>query len=148
LQGRPRLSAGDLHYREFALSTKTTKSKEAAERRAAKKKARAEARRARLRAFRHTALPPPTQDSETPPLSLGPPHLLSKAEVLLLTGVSFPTIWSWMRANPPRFPRSRVTGEGGCSKSVWLSTDVEQWMRALPLRPLLKKQDDVDEVAA
>ena len=30
------------------------------------------------------------------------------------------------------FPRSRVVG----GKSMWLSTEVDAWMSALPLRPL------------
>src|ERR1700731_1329715 len=63
---------------------------------------------------------------------VAPPRvrLLDKHEILAITGTSFPTVWSWMRAKPPKFPRSRVMG----GKSVWLSTEVEEWMAALPLR--------------
>ena len=53
-------------------------------------------------------------------------RLLSKREVLAIVGVSYPTLWSMMRANT--FPRSRVVG----GKSMWLSTEVEAWMAALP----------------
>lgn len=62
--------------------------------------------------------------------SQGPPRLLSKAEVCAIANVSFPTIWSWMRAGT--FPRSRVVG----GKSAWLSTEVENWLANLPRRAL------------
>ena len=63
--------------------------------------------------------------ARAPPARLGA-RLLSKREVLGIVGVSYPTIWSMMRANT--FPRSRVVG----GKSMWLSTEVEAWMAALP----------------
>lgn len=59
-----------------------------------------------------------------------PMRLLSKSEVLAIAGVSYPTIWSWMRAG--KFPRSRIVG----GKSMWVSTEVDEWMQRLPLRPL------------
>ena len=40
--------------------------------------------------------------------SQGPPRLLDKAEILIITRASFPTVWKWMRAGT--FPRSRVVG--------------------------------------
>ena len=57
-------------------------------------------------------------------------RLLSKSEVLDITGVTFPTVWAWMRAGT--FPRSRVAG----GKSVWRSDEVDAWLGALPLRKL------------
>jgi predicted DNA-binding transcriptional regulator AlpA len=79
--------------------------------------------------------PMPALESETP--SATPAEharrgirLLDKAEVLNITGVTFPTIWAWMRAGT--FPRSRVVG----GKSMWLSTEVDAWLAALPVRPL------------
>jgi predicted DNA-binding transcriptional regulator AlpA len=57
-------------------------------------------------------------------------RLLSKREVLDITGVTFPTLWAWMRAGT--FPRSRVAG----GKSVWRSDEVDAWLAALPLRRL------------
>jgi predicted DNA-binding transcriptional regulator AlpA len=71
-----------------------------------------------------------------PPLT---ERLLDKHEVLAITGLSFPTIWSWMRAG--RFPRSRIVG----GKSMWLSSEVKGWLAGLPVRPL--KGDAPDEVA-
>jgi len=63
-----------------------------------------------------------------------PVRLLNKAEVLSLTGVTFPTIWTWMRAG--KFPRARIIGKGSNSKSVWRSDEVEQWLADLPVRRL------------
>jgi predicted DNA-binding transcriptional regulator AlpA len=60
----------------------------------------------------------------------GPSRLLDKAEILSITRVSFPTVWAWMREN--RFPRSRIVG----GKSMWLSSEVDAWLAALPFRPL------------
>ena len=64
-----------------------------------------------------------------PPARLGV-RLLSKREILAITNVTFPTIWAWMRAGT--FPRSRVCG----GKSMWLSSEVEQWLATLPVRKL------------
>jgi predicted DNA-binding transcriptional regulator AlpA len=57
-------------------------------------------------------------------------RLLDKAEILEITGVTFPTIWTWMRAGT--FPRSRIVG----GKSMWRSDEIEAWLAGLPLRPL------------
>jgi predicted DNA-binding transcriptional regulator AlpA len=60
------------------------------------------------------------------------PHgrLLDKSEVCRIANVTFPTVWAWMRAG--KFPRSRIVG----GKSMWLSSEVEQWLAGLPVRPL------------
>ena len=52
-------------------------------------------------------------------------RLLNKHEVLAVVGVSYVTVWSWMRAGT--FPRSKVVG----GKSMWLSTDIDEWLAAL-----------------
>jgi predicted DNA-binding transcriptional regulator AlpA len=62
--------------------------------------------------------------------SAPPVRLISKSEVLSMVGVSFPTVWSWMRAGT--FPRSRVVG----GKSKWRSDEIENWLAGLPVRPL------------
>jgi predicted DNA-binding transcriptional regulator AlpA len=66
----------------------------------------------------HSARSPPSE------------RLLSKAEVLRITGVTFPTIWAWMRQG--RFPRARIVG----GKSMWLASEIDGWLAALPIRPL------------
>jgi prophage regulatory protein len=72
-------------------------------------------------------------------LSQGPPRLLSKAEVLVVAGCTFPTVWKMMRQG--KFPRSRVVG----GKSMWLSTEIDAWLADLPVRAL--KGDAEVEVA-
>jgi prophage regulatory protein len=67
--------------------------------------------------------------ARAPPAPLGA-RLLSKREVLSIVSVSYPTLWSMMRAGT--FPRSRVVG----GKSMWLSTDIEAWLATLPVRKL------------
>jgi predicted DNA-binding transcriptional regulator AlpA len=69
----------------------------------------------------HAARPPPSR------LDV---WLLSKREALAITNVTFPTIWAWMRAG--KFPRARVVG----GQSKWLSTEIEAWLAALPVRKL------------
>jgi predicted DNA-binding transcriptional regulator AlpA len=65
-------------------------------------------------------------------------RLLSKVEVLDRVGVSYPTLWHWMRAGT--FPRSRALG----ASTVWIAAEVEAWMASLPKRPL---KGDVEAVA-
>jgi predicted DNA-binding transcriptional regulator AlpA len=57
-------------------------------------------------------------------------RLLSKLEVIDRVGASYPTLWHWMRQG--KFPRSRALG----GKTVWIASEVEGWMAALPKRPL------------
>jgi predicted DNA-binding transcriptional regulator AlpA len=57
-------------------------------------------------------------------------RLLDKREICAITGVTFPSIWAWMRIGT--FPRSRIVG----GKSMWLSNEVEQWLAGLKVRPL------------
>jgi predicted DNA-binding transcriptional regulator AlpA len=54
--------------------------------------------------------------------------------VLAIVGVTYPTLWTWMRAGT--FPRSRICG----GRSMWLSTEINDWLTGLPVRPL--KGDD------
>ncbi len=63
-------------------------------------------------------------------------RLLSKAEVLYRVGVTFPTVWKWMRQG--KFPRSRSLD----GKSFWLASEIDAWIAALPVRPL--KGDDAN----
>jgi predicted DNA-binding transcriptional regulator AlpA len=67
-------------------------------------------------------------------------RLLDKHEICAVAGVTYPVVWKWMRAG--RFPRSRIVG----GRSMWLSDEVEQWLRNLPLRPL--KGDALVETAS
>ena len=55
---------------------------------------------------------------------------MSRREILALTGLTYPTVWKMMRAGT--FPRARIVG----GKSMWLRTEIDTWMAALPLRKL------------
>jgi prophage regulatory protein len=57
-------------------------------------------------------------------------RLISKPEVLDRVGVTFPTIWKWMREG--KFPRSRELG----GKVAWIESEVEAWIASLPVRRL------------
>ena len=68
------------------------------------------------------------------------PLLLGRHEVVAMAGVTYPTIWLWMREG--KFPRSRVVG----GKSMWVSAEIDAWIDALPVRPL-KPLDDAAQAA-
>jgi predicted DNA-binding transcriptional regulator AlpA len=65
---------------------------------------------------------------------VAPPRvrLLDKHEVLAITGTSYVTLWNWMIAKPPKFPRSFIAG----GRSVWRSDEIAAWLENLPRRPL------------
>jgi predicted DNA-binding transcriptional regulator AlpA len=82
----------------------------------------------RRRSAVEQARPPP------PPL-----RLLSRREVCERIGVSYPTLWSWMRFG--KFPRSRVMNGG---KICWLESDIEAWIRGLPVQTLKPADEEPD----
>ena len=121
----------------MTIKTKKSAQVEPAQK-AAVLKAANEAERAQPSWLRRKSLSPP-RETETPPeperlrasdRSQAPPRLLDRHEVCALVGASYPTIWLWMTRG--EFPRGRVVG----GKSKWLSTEVEQWIAALPVRRL------------
>lgn len=66
---------------------------------------------------------------ENPRISDSQVRLLSKAELIeRLGGITFVTVWKWMREG--RFPASRSLG----GKSVWIEAEVEAWIKKLPVR--------------
>jgi prophage regulatory protein len=58
-------------------------------------------------------------------------RLLTRDEVLDRVGVTYPTIWKWMREN--KFPRSRQCGE---ARVGWLESEVSAWIAGLPIKPI------------
>ena len=70
------------------------------------------------------------------------PRFLSRLEVCAKIGVSYPTIWSWMRQG--KFPRSRVLGD---MKVAWLSTEIDELIARLPVRELKSADHREKEVA-
>jgi len=61
-------------------------------------------------------------------------RLLDKVEIRQITGVTFPTVWKWMRAG--HFPRCYAIGHGEKTKSVWRSDEIDRWIAGLKVRPL------------
>jgi predicted DNA-binding transcriptional regulator AlpA len=56
--------------------------------------------------------------------------LLTKIEVLQITGFSYPTLWTWMRQG--RFPRSLVVGSGSAARVAWKESEIQLWLDNLP----------------
>ena len=54
---------------------------------------------------------------------------LSKAQVLKKIPITAPTLWAWVRAG--KFPRPRIIPQ---NKTVWLQSEVHEWMQSRPLR--------------
>src|SRR5689334_16848584 len=88
-------------------------------------KARRAARKAEREREQHDQLH--VRSSRAPP---GVPRLLDRHQVCEICGVTYQIIWRRMRSGT--FPRSRIVG----GRSMWLSDEVEAWLRALPVRPL------------
>jgi prophage regulatory protein len=59
-----------------------------------------------------------------------PLRFLSKPDVLERVGVSYVSIWTWMRAG--KFPRSVQIG----GKVAWYQHEVEDWIASRPIQRL------------
>jgi prophage regulatory protein len=57
-----------------------------------------------------------------------PSRFVFKPEVLDRVGVSYVSIWQWMRTGA--FPASREVG----GKVAWLESEIDEWMATRPLR--------------
>jgi prophage regulatory protein len=68
-----------------------------------------------------------------------PTRLLTKAQVLELVPVTYPTIWSWMRLG--KFPRSR---EMSPDRVVWFEEEILAWKKSMPVRRLLGEAGAVE----
>jgi predicted DNA-binding transcriptional regulator AlpA len=62
-----------------------------------------------------------------------PIRLIYKSELLELIGVSYGSIFSWMRAG--KFPVAREIGPGGRGTRIaWIESEVHAWLAARPQR--------------
>jgi prophage regulatory protein len=57
---------------------------------------------------------------------------LSRPEVLDRIGVSFPTLWHWMKAG--KFPPAREMSGNDGKRVGWLESEVNDWIRSRPVR--------------
>jgi prophage regulatory protein len=91
--------------------------------------------------------PPKPSDDDAPPehrralveLARPPPRLLSKAEVLRLVPVSYPTLWAMMLRG--EFPRARKLAPGS-NRVAWRADEVFAWIETLPLQALKADRDE------
>lgn len=68
-----------------------------------------------------------------PPPPSEPGRLLSRAEVLAIVGVTYPTLWWWVKEG--HFPAPRVLGFKGTKGRIgWVEFEVQSWIVALPKR--------------
>jgi predicted DNA-binding transcriptional regulator AlpA len=71
---------------------------------------------------------PPTIEKAAPRVNAKPARFVFRPEVLDRVGVSYVTLWQWMRAGT--FPASRdVDGQ-----VAWLESDIDEWMLSRPFR--------------
>jgi predicted DNA-binding transcriptional regulator AlpA len=62
-------------------------------------------------------------------------QLISKPELLRLLGVSYSSVFAWMRAG--KFPLAREIGPGGHScKIAWRADEVAAWLASRPQRQI------------
>ena len=57
---------------------------------------------------------------------------LSRPEVLDRIGVSFPTLWHWMKAG--KFPPAREMSGSDGKRVGWIESEVDAWIRSRPVR--------------
>jgi predicted DNA-binding transcriptional regulator AlpA len=73
----------------------------------------------------------PQLAADTPPPTI---TFLSRKQVLALVGVSYATLWSWIKEG--EFPPACVLNpkQKGRTKIAWLEHEVRQWMATRPRR--------------
>jgi predicted DNA-binding transcriptional regulator AlpA len=57
-------------------------------------------------------------------------RLVHKPEVLARIGVTYQTIWRWMKQK--KFPACRHLGEGFTAKVVWYEHEIDEWLANIP----------------
>jgi predicted DNA-binding transcriptional regulator AlpA len=68
-------------------------------------------------------------------------QLLTRQEIMALTGLSYPTIWAWTRQG--KFPRALVVG----GKNMWRAVEIDAWINSLRTRELKPLKTDTVSVA-
>jgi predicted DNA-binding transcriptional regulator AlpA len=73
----------------------------------------------------------------TPAVASAPtifPKFISRKQVCALVGVTYPSLWGWIKAG--HFPPGRKLGigTGNRNKIVWLESEVLEWMTTRPLQ--------------
>jgi predicted DNA-binding transcriptional regulator AlpA len=62
------------------------------------------------------------------------PKFLTRKQVCAIVGVTYPSLWTWVRAG--HFPAGRQLGigEGNRNKIGWVESEVLNWMQTRPLQ--------------
>jgi predicted DNA-binding transcriptional regulator AlpA len=81
-----------------------------------------------------------SSDRAQGPPSAHPRRLLSKEEVLDITGCSYASIYHWMKAG--RFPLAIELGarHGRSAKIAWHQHEIEEWIASRPRRELGRRK--------
>ena len=79
---------------------------------------------------------PPASQQIVAPASNPPIRLIFKPELLALIGVSYGSIFTWMRDG--RFPLARELGPPGgrSTRIAWIESEVLDWLAARPKRKM------------
>jgi predicted DNA-binding transcriptional regulator AlpA len=58
--------------------------------------------------------------------------LISRETLLEKIGVTYPTVWAWVRDK--HFPAARVLGKdnGGKGRIAWVESEVDEWINSRP----------------
>jgi predicted DNA-binding transcriptional regulator AlpA len=80
--------------------------------------------------------PMPPSTPVTPPRFPKADRFYSRDEIVAITGVSYVTIWCWMRDNI--FPKPRELGPPGGNRTAigWLTSEVDKWVASRPQRQI------------
>ena len=78
---------------------------------------------------------PATQVEPAPATANEPARFIFKPEVLDRVGVSYVSIWQWMRQG--KFPRTREVGPG---RVAWLESEIDEWFASRPVRRLKNEE--------
>jgi predicted DNA-binding transcriptional regulator AlpA len=71
-------------------------------------------------------------------------QLISRARLLELLDVTYPTLWNWVRAG--HFPPPRtLSGNEKRGKLAWVESEVQEWIASRPVR--LPKGSTMTEAA-
>jgi predicted DNA-binding transcriptional regulator AlpA len=90
-------------------------------------------RTSRTHAAKSDRAPAPSTITNDAPAEI---RLLSKPQLLALVGVSYSSIFNWMRAGT--FPAPRVLGPSGgrSSRIAWYASEVQAWLASRPQRQI------------
>jgi predicted DNA-binding transcriptional regulator AlpA len=76
------------------------------------------------------SIPKPSTIEAAPPSD----RLLSRAEVLEIIGVTYPTLWWWVKEGDFPAPRTLGFKKGPRGRIGWVESEVQSWIMSRPKR--------------